>query len=153
MVFAGANRFVYDAMWSEVPGKLSNGPTAARIYLDDHIFPNVIGYADFQWPAVSHGGHTLVSIRPDIRMLNNRDFDDDLKNFMRTAPAGPTSLLTMWHEAATLGLKNPNYPHEPGEFRRAQAHVAELAIESGGNVKFGMVNIDGRPQDLYDTWL
>jgi hypothetical protein len=153
MVFAGANKTVYDEMWMEVPGKLPNGPTAARIYLDNHIYPNIIGYANLPWPVVSHNGHALVSIRPDITMLNNGDLDDGLKGFIASAPAGHTSLLTMWHEPASLGLMDPRYPHEPDDFRRAQVHMAELVIESGGNVKFGMVNIDGLSQEQYDTWV
>lgn len=153
MVFAGANRTVYNEMWMEVPRKLSNGPTAARIYLDARNYPNVTGYTNMLWPTVSHHGHALVSIRPDITRLNNGDFDNDLMNFIASAPDGPTSLLSMWHEAATLGLKDKNYPHEPDEFRRGQAHMAELVAGSGGNVKFGMINLDGREQDLYDTWM
>jgi hypothetical protein len=153
MVFAGANRTVYDEMWMEVPGKLSNGPTAVRTYMDPRNYPNVAGYANVLWPDVSHNGHTLVSIRPDITRLNNGDFDNDLMNFMASAPGGPISLLTMWHEAATLGVKDKNYPQEPDEFRRGQAHMAELVAESGSDVRFGMINLDGRTQDLYNTWM
>lgn len=153
MVFAGANRAIYEQMWTVVPGKLSHGPSAARIYLDPHEYPNVTGYANLLWPVVSHNGHSMVSIRPDITMLNNGDFDNDLINFMASAPSGPTNLLTIWHEAATLGLMDPNYPHQPDEFRRGQARMAELVAESGANVNFGMINIDARTQELYDTWM
>lgn len=160
MVFAGANVHVYDQMWQALGSgstDLTVGPTAARIYLDQAAgsFPNTKGYAGVQWPAVSNNGHALVSIRPDISTLlaPAGDFDDDLIAFMRSAPPGPTSLLTIWHEAATFHTSDSSYPQDAALFRQAQLHMKDLASTTGLNVKFGMVNIQGLSQDTYNQWL
>ena len=72
--------------------------------MDEPEYPNTTGYADVHWPKVSPA-RALVSIRPEIEMLNAGKFDAELYALMRGAPTtGRASLLTMWHECATFSL-------------------------------------------------
>jgi hypothetical protein len=142
-------------------------PTGVRIYLDEVTYPNTTGYASDMWPDITteydSPAHALVSIRPDIEMLIDGVFDAGLYAFMQEAPGGPTSLLTMWHEAATFSATDPNYPQKPALFREGLVHLQQLAAgEIAGysestNVKVGVVDINPSylddPADVYATWM
>jgi hypothetical protein len=154
--FAGANKDAFATMLSGTP---ATPPTGVRWYLDAVNYPNTTGYAGVLWPDITadYGSpaHALVSIRPDIEMLNNGAFDAELIAFMQNAPAGPASLLTMWHEAATFSGSNPNYPQKPALFRQGLVHLQNLA--AGTNVKVGVVDINpgylNDPGSVYAQWM
>jgi hypothetical protein len=153
--FAGANRDAFATMLSGTP---PTPPTGVRWYMDDTDYPNKTGYSNVSWPPITEEydspAHALVSIRPDIEMLNAGTFDASLYAFMLGAPAGPASLLTMWHECASMHLGDPNYPQEPSTFRQGLVHLQQLAAgQISGypqptNVKVGVVDIN--PSDLND---
>jgi hypothetical protein len=155
--FAGANQDAFAAMLSS--GIPATPPTGVRIYLDDVTYPNTTGYAGVSWPNITgeydSPAHALVSIRPDIEMLNSGDFDAGLTAFMQGAPGGPASLLTMWHEAATFSQTDPNYPQKPALFREGLVHLQDLA--AGTNVTVGVVDINpgylDDPGSVYANWM
>jgi hypothetical protein len=155
-------------------GTPATPPTGVRWYLDAVTYPNTTGgYASIGWPDITADyaspAHALVSIRPDIEMLNSGAFDADLHAFMQSAPGGPASLLTMWHEAATFSLHNPNYPQKPALFRQGLVHLQQLAAGeipgySPTNVKVGVVDINpgylnnypgfqDDPGSVYNLWM
>lgn len=134
-------------------------PAGVRWYLDAVNYPNTTGYSGVFWPNVTadYGSpaHALVSIRPDIERLLSGTFDADLIAFMQSAPAGPASLLTMWHEAATISRTNPYYPQKPALFRQGLSHLQDLA--AGTDVKVGVVDINpgylDDPAAVYAQWM
>lgn len=184
MAFAGADRGAFAVMLNggtvngvNVP-PLATPPTAVRWYIDEKTYPNttpgyysspppngVGGWPDLSGAPYNTTAHALVSIRPDITMLLNHEFDDDLIDFMGSAPGGPASLLTMWHEVATDAFSNPNYPKiaDAPAFVEALSYLQQLA--SGTDVKVGAVNVNPSAlmmknypsgtthQEVYNTWM
>ncbi len=170
--FAGANLAAFTAMLTKSP-EPPTPPTGARVYLDAVTFPNVKGYANVKWPKITaiHNSpaHALVSIRPEVEMLLAGKFDADLHTFMKNAPQGPASLLTMWHECATFTLKVAQYPKHPELYREGLRHLQRLAAgEIKGfkptDVKVGVIDINpgylhdynhhnSNPADVYNTWM
>jgi hypothetical protein len=154
--FAGANQDAFATMLSGTP---PTPPTGVRWYMDEVTYPNKTGYSDVSWPNITEEydspAHALVSIRPDIQMLNAGTFDASLYALMLGAPAGPASMLTMWHECASMHLDDPNYPQEPSTFRQGLVHLQQLAAgEIAGysqptNVKVGVVDINPSYLDDY----
>lgn len=167
MSFAGANAGAFSDMISG-PSAPATPPTGIRVYLDQITYPNTKGYSGVTWPDITaeYGSpaHALVSIRPDIGMLNAGDFDADLYAFMQSAPAGHASLLTMWHECATDSGQNPNYPTDAATFRSGLVHLQQLAAgEISGypnstDVKVGVIDINPSylgddPGSVYARWM
>lgn len=172
--FAGASRGAFAAMLSDPP-VITPAPTAVRWYMDAVTYPNTTGYSTFNWPNITtqYGSpaHALVSIRPDIAMLNAGAFDADLSAFMVSAPGGPASLLTIWHEAATFNLSNPNYPQDSASFITALTHLQKLASGKippypSTDVRIGVIDVNpsalplkkypSKPtdaQDVYNLWM
>lgn len=170
--FAGANLAAFTAMITKSP-EPPTPPTGARVYLDAVTFPNTKGYANVKWPDIAgiHNSpaHALVSIRPEVEMLLGGKFDADLHAFMKNAPKGPSSLLTMWHECATFTLSVPQYPKHPELYREGLRHLQRLAageIKGFGptDVKVGVIDINpsylhhynhhnSNPADVYATWM
>jgi hypothetical protein len=170
--FAGANKTAFASMLDGTP---KTPPTGVRWYLDEVTYPNTEGYAKVRWPKITatyHSpAHALVSIRPEVEMLINGAFDAQLYAFMQSAPEGPTSLLTMWHECATFTLqKNSRYPKKPALFREGLAHLQRLArgeikgYPNPSNVKVGVIDINpsylenypghkGDPGAVYAEWM
>jgi hypothetical protein len=147
-------------------------PTGVRIYLDAKTYPNTTGYVGVSWPDITQkynsSAHAVVSIRPEVSLLTQGNFDASLHAFMLTAPAGTASLLTMWHEAATDALDPTNdYPTHPDLFREGLARMQALAagqIPGYGptNVKVGVIDVNpsaiplsaySSAQDAYNTWM
>jgi hypothetical protein len=115
-------------------------PTGQRIYKNEHTFP---GAVPAKWPLITGSpAHACVSIRPDLKLLNAGKLNGALEDFLGSAPAGPTSLLGLWHEASTLG---PAMIYKglitAGELREAQMRVHELAAKT--NVKVGAIDVVG----------
>ena len=163
--FAGANLAAFKAMLTKSP-QPSVPPTGARVYLDAAAYPNVKGYKNVKWPDIaatdSSPAHALVSIRPEVEMLLEGKFDAELHAFMKSAPQGHTSLLTMWHECATFTLADPKYPKKPARYREGLQRLQRLA--AGTNVKVGVIDINpgylhdynhhkSNPADVYATWM
>jgi hypothetical protein len=152
--FAGANWTVFQQMQlgkTDAPTApaLTPPPTGFRRYLDDTDAANTNGYATAVWPTAPNGSpaHGIVSIRPDINMLLNGDFDADLHAFMVSAPGGPASLLTMWHECATHNLTKPWYPQNPELFTEGLTHLQNLASGhvagyASTDVKVGVIDVN-----------
>jgi hypothetical protein len=177
--FAGADRSAFEQMLTGSDGTplISPPPTAVRWYMDAKTYPNMTGgYAALGWPDITtmynSPAHALVSIRPDIESLIARVFDADLHAFMLQAPAGPASLLTIWHECATFNLTKPEYPQDPELFVEALSHLQALAAgqvqgySEPTNVKVGVVDVNPsalplkkysfKPttaQDVYNVWM
>jgi hypothetical protein len=171
--FAGANKQAFEAMLTKAP-KPHTPPTGVRWYLDAVHYPNVSGYAGEQWPDITADfkspAHAIVSIRPEVEMLINGKFDADLYAFMKSAPEGPRSLLTMWHECATYTLSDSKYPQHPVLYREGLRHLQRLAAgEIKGfpdptNVKVGVIDINpgylnnyphihNDPKAVYAMWM
>jgi hypothetical protein len=171
MGFAGANRSAFATMLS---GRPHTPPTGVRWYMDDTHYPNTTGYASASWPDITteyHSrAHALVSIRPDIEMLVDGKFDAGLYAFMRGAPAGPASLLTIWHECATFTLHDPRYPKNPALYRQGLSHLQALAAgkihpySEPTDVKVGVIDINpgylkdyphhkNDPKAVYAEWM
>jgi len=170
--FAGANETPFAAMLTGSP-RPTTAPTGVRVYLDAVTYPNVQGYANTKWPDITgkyHSpAHALVSIRPKVETLLDGKFDAGLHAFMKHAPDGPASLLTMWHECATFTLSKPQYPKKPELYREGLRHLQRLAageIKGFGptNVKVGVIDINpgylhtynhhaSNPADIYKTWM
>lgn len=182
--FAGADKSAFAIMLNggtvngvSVP-PLTTAPTAVRWYIDQTTFPNqtpgyyssppptgIGGWPDLSVAPYNSTAHALVSIRPDVAMLLNGEFDDDLTAFMGTAPGGPASLLTMWHEVATFSFTHPAYPQisDAAFFLEGLTYLQQLA--QGTNVKVGAINVSPNAltmknyppgythQDVYNTWM
>ena len=178
--FAGADQSAFGPMLKGTNGSpiLTPPPTAIRWYIDTHDYPNKnggYGGPKLSWPNISNvygsPAHALVSIRPDIGQLNSGAFDAELSAFMKQAPAGTASLLTIWHECATFNLTNSNYPQDPEAFVAALTHLQKLAAGKIGkypstNVKVGVVDVNPsalrlkhysfKPKDaqaVYNVWM
>jgi hypothetical protein len=170
--FAGASRTAFGDMLAN--RRPPTAPTGVRWYMDDVKYPNTTGYADVSWPditALYHSpAHALVSIRPDIEMLIDGKFDAELYEFMRSAPAGPASLLTIWHECATFTLHDPRYPKKPALYREGLARVQALAAgkihpyRKRTDVRVGVIDINpgylndyphhkNDPRAVYAEWM
>jgi hypothetical protein len=146
MAFAGSNAHVFPYM-----EKAGLHPTGQRIYLNEAKYP---GPVPQKWPVISgNPAHACVSIRPDLDKLLKGHLDVDLKQFLRSAPGGPTSLLGLWHEASTGGPAGI-YRHLDITGRKltaAQSHVRELAHHIGANVKVGAIEVI--PIEHPGTWM
>jgi hypothetical protein len=130
-------------------------PTGQRIYLNEKEFP---GPVPNKWPPISgNPAHACVSIRPNLDLLLNHKLDRELTTFLRNAPAGPTSLLGLWHEASTGGpdgIYRKVSPHVTGKkLTAAQKYVQALAQRVKANVKVGAIDIVGitRPAEWMAT--
>jgi hypothetical protein len=150
MAFAGCNSITFEKMLDAChvnPNVPCLNPTGYRYYLNELKFP---GPVPAKWPTIPNvpdsSAHAAVSIRPDLTELLKGNLDDALITFMQSAPAGPTSLLGMWHEASTGGPDGVyNGLITPAQLVAAQTHVQKLAHNPKNkiNVKVGAIEVVG----------
>lgn len=108
MAFAGSNVSQYVNMQSatvDIGGSTENlAPTGVRIYLDDGNFPSTGANGVWNWSGVPSGARGCLSLRPALYELINPTrypaVASALDAFLTSAPAGPPSLLGLWHEAS-----------------------------------------------------
>lgn len=157
MAFAGADKDVYLTMQQTV---VSVGvdtpyltPTGNRVYLDEaptSIPDNGIP----AWEQPDSYGRVCVSIRPELWKLINGYYDSQLQDFLMAAPAGPPSLVALWHEASSMGATSngpyytyfqsldndfPNQGGAAGLLTQAQAYVQANAQAWQANVQVGAI--------------
>lgn len=156
MAFAGANDVIYETMQeTSVPigdAAVSMTPTGARVYLNDATYPyNGIP----AWEQPDSYGRICVSIRPELWKLINGYYDSQLQAFLTAAPAGPTSLVALWHEASTMGasggIYNPYFESLDTNFKnsggaaglltQAQTYVQAKAQLWQANVQVGAIEM------------
>lgn len=157
MAFAGSNKDLYPVMQGtavDIGGSASFlAPTGVRVYLDegvcDSAFPSK---GPWDWSGVPAGARGCVSIRPALWELVNSNLDSNLHDFLMAAPAGPTMLLGLWHEASSHGpagsyscyfdsLDGTFKIGAAGLLRQAQAYVQKKANDWGANVKVGAIEV------------
>ncbi len=156
MAFAGANDVIYETMQeTSVPigdAAVSMTPTGARVYLDSETYP----YDGIPaWEQPDSYGRICVSIRPELWKLINGYYDSQLQAFLTAAPAGPTSLVALWHEASTMGASggsyytyfeslDQNFPNSGGAaglLTQAQTYVQAKAQLWQANVQVGAIEM------------
>jgi len=101
---------------------------------------------------------------------NRSAFATMLSGRPHTAPAGPASLLTIWHECATFTLHDPRYPKKPALYQQGLAHLQALAAgkihpyTKPTDVKVGVIDINpgylknyphhkNDPKAVYAEWM
>jgi hypothetical protein len=171
VAFAGANKVIYETMQNTVVpiggAAMPLTPTGARLYLGDTIPYDGIP----AWQQPDPTGRVCASIYPELWKLVNGYYDSQLQDFLTAVPAGPTSLVALYHEASTMGTSpsgpyysyfqslDSNFPNSGGAaglLRAAQVYVQTAAI--GTNVKVGaieMVDTDDASQlgGRVDSWM
>lgn len=137
MAFAGANAGIFDVMLdtvAEIDGKRRQlKPTGARVYLN--TTSSQPGPVPKAWPSLKDpSARACVSIRPEPISVVEGHLDAALIAFLTSAPAGPPSLLGLWHEASSM-----KYPIHPANLRGAQSHIQALARKHHANVRVGAI--------------
>jgi hypothetical protein len=181
VAFAGSNKSQYGNLQSatvDIGGSTrSVVPNGQRVYINSGGTPS----STFSWPTLYNGDGTVatnaracVSIYPPLWELINPgtypDLASELDNFLKGAPAGPPSLVGLWHEASgdndgskkTCGPNNdlvcrgpggayseyfaqldstfPNQGGASGLLKSAQAYV-QKRVRALNNAEPGIANV------------
>lgn len=108
MAFAGANQLQFpnlQAATVDIGSSTVNlAPNGARVYLNDGTFPSTGENNSWSWSGIPAGAAGCVSFRPSLfELVNPGQYPGvaaTLDAFLTSAPAGPPSLLALWHEAS-----------------------------------------------------